>query len=148
MLDRPSSGFREVPVEVQRAFRDPRFRIDPEIEAQAFVDIAHADDLVHPGVRKAALLLIMSTRWSAKVSNNPHASKEFAAACRRETARPRERVACPRSGRRAEAREIPAFDPWRRTPRGDDPPPETALTHGRWSPRRPKGRRGRVDRGS
>src|SRR3989442_5255379 len=113
MLDRPSSGFREVPVEVQRAFRDPRFRIDPEIEAQAFVDIAHADDLVHPGVRKPALLLIMSTRWSAKVSNNPHASKEFAAACRRETARPGEPVACPRTGPRREARAHLGLDPGR-----------------------------------
>src|SRR3989442_14520212 len=70
MLDRPPSGFREVPVEVQCTFRDPRFRVDPEIEAQAFVDIAHADDLVHPGVRKATLLLIMSTKRSAKVSNH------------------------------------------------------------------------------
>src|SRR5436309_13570263 len=70
MLDRPASGLREVAVEVERAFTDARFRIDPEVEAQALVDIAHADDLVHPGVRKAAWLLIMSTRRSAKVSND------------------------------------------------------------------------------
>src|SRR2546425_10356039 len=70
VFDRPASGFREVAMEVERAFRDARFRIDPEVEAQALVDIAHADDFVHPGVRKAALLLIMSTRRSAKVSND------------------------------------------------------------------------------
>jgi len=34
------------------------------------VDIAYADDFVHPGVRKAAMLLIISTRRSAKVSND------------------------------------------------------------------------------
>src|SRR3989454_1890408 len=70
VFDRPASGLREVAVEVERAFRDARFRIDPEVETQALVDIAHTDDLVHPGVRKATWLLIMSTRRSAKVSND------------------------------------------------------------------------------
>src|SRR2546429_2276881 len=70
VFDRPASGLREVAVEVERAFRDARFRIDPEAETQALVDIAHTDDLVHPGVRKATWLLIMSTRRSAKVSND------------------------------------------------------------------------------
>src|SRR3989441_2061614 len=70
VFDRPASGLREVAVEVERAFRDARFRIDPEVETQALVDIAYADDLVHPGVRKATWLLIMSTRRSAKVSND------------------------------------------------------------------------------
>src|SRR3989475_4057056 len=70
VFGRPASGLREVAVEVERAFRDARFRIDPEVETQALVDIAHADNLVHPGVRKAAWLLIMSTRRSAKVSND------------------------------------------------------------------------------
>src|SRR2546425_13194401 len=125
MLDRPPRGFREVPVEVQGTLRDHCLRIDPEIEAQSFVDIAHADDLVHPGVRKAALLLIMCTRWSAKVSNHPLASKE-SAAVRPGTVRRRERVACPRTERRAEAREVRAFCPWRRTPRGGDRRPERA----------------------
>src|SRR5216117_374407 len=46
------------------------FRIDPEIEVQALVDGAHADDFVHPGLRKGPELLIMSTRRSAKVSNH------------------------------------------------------------------------------
>src|SRR2546426_7456578 len=70
VFDRRASGLLEVAVEVERQFRDARFRNDPEDETQALVDIAHTDDLVHPGVRKATWLLIMSTRRSAKVSND------------------------------------------------------------------------------
>src|SRR5205807_1954673 len=70
VFDRPLRGLREVPMEIQRAFRDAGLRIDPEIEVQALVDVAHADDFVHPGLRKGPVLLIMSTRRSAKVSND------------------------------------------------------------------------------
>src|SRR5947208_16191267 len=57
-------------MEVQRALRDARLRIDPEIEVQTLVDVANAYDFVHPGLRKGPVLLIMSTRRSAKVSND------------------------------------------------------------------------------
>src|SRR3989442_12125356 len=70
MVDRPPSRLREIAVEVHGPLRNSRLRIEPEIEAQTFVDIAHADDFVHPGVRKGTILLIMSTRPSAKVSND------------------------------------------------------------------------------
>src|SRR5439155_26371250 len=70
MFDRPLRGLREVPMEVQRAFRDAGLRIDAEIEVQALVDVAHADYFVHRGLRKGPVLLIMSTRRSAKVSND------------------------------------------------------------------------------
>src|SRR5207247_10323971 len=60
---------RDVPMEVERPLRDARLRIDPEVEVQAFVDVAHADDLVHPRACKEAALLIMSTRWLAKLSD-------------------------------------------------------------------------------
>src|SRR5438552_6821219 len=69
MVDRPPSRPREIDVEVQGPLRNSGLWIEPEIEAQTFVDIAHADDFVHPGVRKGTILLIMSTRPSAKVSN-------------------------------------------------------------------------------
>jgi hypothetical protein len=35
-------------VEVQGPLGNAGFRVDAKIEAQAFVDIAHADDFVHP----------------------------------------------------------------------------------------------------
>src|SRR5947207_209137 len=70
VLDGPRRRLGEVPVQVEGPLGDARLRIDPEIEAQAFVDIAHADDFVHPGRAKGAILLIMSTRRSAKVSND------------------------------------------------------------------------------
>src|SRR3989475_10484734 len=70
MFDRPPSRLREIAVEVQGPLRNSGVRIEPEIEAQTFVDTAHADDFVHPGVRKGTILLIMSTRPSAKVSND------------------------------------------------------------------------------
>src|SRR5947207_2798304 len=57
-------------MEVERTLRDARLGIDPEIEVQTLVDVAHADDFVHPGLRKGPVLLIMSTRRSAKVSND------------------------------------------------------------------------------
>src|SRR2546428_12334288 len=69
MFDRPPGRLREVAVEVQGPLRNSGVRIERESEAQTFVDIAHADDFVHPGVRKGTILLIMSTRPSAKVSN-------------------------------------------------------------------------------
>src|SRR2546425_11321363 len=70
MVDRPPSRLREIAVEVQGPLRNSGLWIEPEIETQTFVDIAHADDFVHPGVRKGTILLIMSTRPSAKVSND------------------------------------------------------------------------------
>src|SRR5207245_4360341 len=59
MLDRPSSGFREVPVGVQRAFRGSRFRIDPKIEAEACVEFDHGEYLLLPYIIKAGLMLSM-----------------------------------------------------------------------------------------
>src|SRR5437667_4106950 len=55
---------------VAPALPDACLRIDPEIKVQPLVDVANAHDFVHPGLRKGPVLLIMSTRRSAKVSND------------------------------------------------------------------------------
>src|SRR5437899_2635749 len=101
MVDRPPGRLREVAVEVHGPLRNSGVRIEPEIETQTFVDIAHADDFVHPGVRKGTILLIMSTRPSAKYRTTRGVPTAVASLASRGTAPPARLVGSPETLRSA-----------------------------------------------